>query len=150
MNRTLHVRSGPWDHPAIEDFLHESTIPLRLASAGSNAPLVQSLWFLYEDSALWCCTRADAVVTRRLLRDPHCGFEVCADTAPYRGVRGHGAADIVPDRAADVLPRLIDRYLGSTESDLAKWLLSRLDEEVAIRIGDLSVTSFDFTRRMGG
>jgi len=146
----VRIRSGPWDESAIEAFLHEAAIPVRVASVGSGGPLVQSLWFLYEDSALWCCTRDDAVITRRLLRDPRCGFEVCADALPYRGVRGQGAAEIVPDRAADMLPRLIDRYLGSGESGLAQWLLSRLDHEVAIRISDLSVTSFDFSRRMGG
>lgn len=145
---TIDVRSGPWDRSAIENFLGETVIPVRIASAGKTSPLVQSLWFLYAESAIWCCTRADAVLTRRLLSDPRCGFEVSGDLPPYRGVRGSGRAEILPDRAPDILPRLIARYLGDESSSLGDWLMSRLDLEVAIRIDDLRVTTFDFTQRM--
>ena len=47
-----------------------------------------------------------------------------------------------------MLPRLIDRYVGDTESPLGAWLLSRIDTEVAIRIDGLAVTSWDYTPRM--
>ena len=67
---------------------------------------------------------------------------------PYRGVRGTAKAEILADRAPDMLPRLIERYLGDAPSPLADWLLSRLDREVAIRLHDLRVTSFDYTPRM--
>ncbi len=55
----------------------------------------------------------------------------------------------MPDRAADVLGRLLDRYLGGRDSSLAHWLVARLDTEVAVRIGDLGVSSWDFASRMG-
>lgn len=145
---TLHIRSGPWDRAAIEGFLHGIVIPVRLASAGRTSPLVQSLWFLYEDETIWCCTQRDAVLTRRLTADPRCGFEVSGDQPPYRGVRGTAIADVVGDRAADILPRLIQRYLGDEPNQLSRWLMSRLHREVAIRLHDLRVTSFDFTSRM--
>ena len=89
---TLTVRSGPWPAAEIEAYLASATIPVRLASNGRTYPLVQSLWFRYEKGALWCCTRADSVLVRRLLRDRHCAFEVSADLPPYRGVRGRGKA----------------------------------------------------------
>ena len=145
---TLSIRSGPWDATAVEGFLRETVIPIRLASAGRTSPLVQSLWFIYDDDALWCCTQREAVLTRRLIADPRCGFEVSGDSPPYRGVRGTAVAEVLPDRAADILPRLIDRYLGNEPNQLSRWLLSRLDREVAIRLHDLRVTSFDFTPRM--
>jgi len=47
-----------------------------------------------------------------------------------------------------ILPLLINRYLGDEPSTLADWLLSRLDVEVAIKISNLSVTSWDFSARM--
>lgn len=144
----MEIASGPWDTSQIEAFLDQTVIPIRIASAGRTSPLVQSLWFLYAEDALWCCTQAEAVLTRRLTSDPRCGFEVSGDLPPYRGVRGTAKAQILPDRAADVLPRLIRRYLGDTPGPLADWLLSRLDHEVAIRLHSLRVTSFDFTRRM--
>jgi hypothetical protein len=143
----LDLRSGPWSADAVRTYLRTSAIPLRLASAG-RFPLVQSLWFLFEEDTLWCATQAESVVARRLGREPRCGWEVAADLPPYRGVRGSGHATLVPEAAADVLPRLIDRYLGDGESELGTWLMSRLDTEVAIRIEGLRVTSWDYTPRM--
>lgn len=144
----MDIGSGPWDRSQIEAFLAETVIPIRIASAGTGAPLVQSLWFLYAEDALWCCTQEDAVLTRRLRSDPRCGFEVSGDNPPYRGTRGTARAEILAGRAADMLPRLIERYLGAGSSPLSQWLLSRLDREVALRLHDLRVTSFDFTPRM--
>jgi nitroimidazol reductase NimA-like FMN-containing flavoprotein (pyridoxamine 5'-phosphate oxidase superfamily) len=144
----VDIVSGPWDTSQIEEFLSDTVIPLRIASAGRTSPLVQSLWFRYDKDSLWCCTQRDALLTRRLTSDPRCGFEVSGDQPPYRGVRGTARAEIMADRAADMLPRLIDRYLGDEPSPLADWLLSRLDREVAIRLHELRVTTFDFTPRM--
>jgi nitroimidazol reductase NimA-like FMN-containing flavoprotein (pyridoxamine 5'-phosphate oxidase superfamily) len=142
------VRSGPWTIAQVDSFLRQAAIPLRLASNGSSFPLVQSVWFLFDGAALWCCTRDDSVLARRLRADPRCGFEVSSDLPPYRGVRGTGMARIEPEAAATVLPRLIERYLERAESPLADWLLSRIQDEVAIRIDDMHVTSWDYTARM--
>ncbi len=142
----MEIVSGPWDASQIATFLDDTVIPIRIASAGRTSPLVQSLWFLPDEDSVWCCTQAEAVLTRRLTSDPRCGFEVSGDLPPYRGVRGTAKAEILPDRAADVLPRLIQRY--AAPDSLADWLLSRLDREVAIRLHTLRVTSFDFTSRM--
>lgn len=145
----VDIVSGPWDETQITRYLQQTAIPVRLATSGVQAPIVQSLWFLFDDDALWCCTRSDALLTQRLRRNAACGFEIAGDLPPYRGVRGTGVADIhSPDRAAEVLPQLIDRYLGDRDLPLATWLMSRLDDEVAIRIGSLRVTSYDFTTRM--
>ena len=145
---SLSVRSGPWDATAIGRFLDRTAIPLRLASNGSAFPLVQSLWFAYDPGILWCCTQADSVVARRLGADERCAFEVSGDSPPYRGVRGTGRARLARDGVDQLLPRLIDRYLGSTTSPLADWLMSRLESEVAIAITSLSVTSWDYGARM--
>lgn len=144
----MEITSGPWDRSQIQAFLDDTVIPIRIASAGRTSPLVQSLWFLYDEDALWCASQVDSVLTRRLHADPRCGFEIAGDLPPYRGVRGSGQAELLPERAATVLPRLISRYLGDEPSPLATWLLSRVDSEVAIRISDLRVTSYDFTSRM--
>ncbi|MBK9739575.1 MAG: pyridoxamine 5'-phosphate oxidase family protein [Actinobacteria bacterium] len=142
------VRSGPWELSVVEDFLDRSAIPLRLASNGAAFPLVQSVWFVYDDGSLWCCTQSASVLAKRLQADPRCAFEVSGDQPPYRGVRGTGTARIRSDSAHEVLPRLIDRYLGDRPDDLARWLISRLDSEVAIQIEGLSVTSWDYSARM--
>ena len=142
------LRSGSWPLATVERFLHQTAIPVRIASNGREFPLVQSQWFLYESSALWCCAQADSVLAQRLRNDPRCAFEVSGDLPPYMGVRGTGNASLHADEAGRILPLLINRYLGDEPSTLADWLLSRLDVEVAIRISDLSVTSWDFSARM--
>lgn len=145
----ISVHSGPWDSRAIEGWLDETVIPLRLATTGGHGPIVQSLWFAYDDGALWCATQTDSVVTGRVRQEPRVGWEVSPDEPPYRGARGRGTATVVedPDLAGDVLRRLIARY-GQSGTDLERWLLSRVSTEVALRIDDLVVTSWDFSPRM--
>ena len=143
----LTITSGPWSANRITQFLTDTVIPIRLATAGSW-PVVQSMWFRYHADALWCATRADALVVRRLQAQPRCGFEIARDDPPYAGVRGHGTAQILSDQGHEVLTELADRYLGPENQSLRDWLLSRADDEVAIAIGDLAVSTWDFSQRM--
>lgn len=140
-------RSGPWSETEIRGFLLATVIPVRLASMGTF-PMVQSLWFLPDGLDLWCATQADSVLARRLRADARCGFEVSADEPPYRGVRGTGQATLIPEAAADTLPRLIERYRLPDASPLAAWLLSRIETEVAVRIGPRTLSSWDYSPRM--
>jgi hypothetical protein len=141
------IISGPWSETDVRSFLRATVIPVRLASMGTF-PLVQSLWFLPDGLDLWCATQADSVLARRLRADDRCGFEVSADQPPYRGVRGTGNATLVPEAAADTLPRLIERYDVADDSPLAAWLLSRIDTEVAVRISPRTLASWDYSPRM--
>ena len=146
---SFHVRSGPWTPSQIEAWLGETVVPLRLASAGKRGPLVQSLWFDYDEGALWCATQRDSVLAKRIHRDSNVGWEVSRDEPPYRGVRGTGTAKIVDnvETATAVLQRLVNRY-GQSGTQLAEWLLGRIESEVALRIDDLRVTSWDYAPRM--
>lgn len=144
----LTLRSGPWAETEIRAYLNSTCIPIRLATTGKTNPLVQSLWYLFDDDALWCCTQADSVVAKRLRTNPNCGFEISADQPPYRGIRGTGRANLSAPDAADLLPKLFERYSISSDSQLATWLLSRIAREVAIRIDHLMITSWDYSNRM--
>lgn len=146
----MTLRSGSWDAAQVQRFLEQSVIPVRLASSGRH-PLVQSLWFTPDaDGSLWCATQQDSVLARRLSRDPRVGFEVAADTPPYRGVRGTGSASLDRSAAPEVLARLINRYLGLEETPLGRWLMSRVETEVAVHVTGLTVTSWDYSARMEG
>lgn len=134
---------------SLEDYLRETVIPIRLACLDADGgPLVLSLWFLWREGAFWCATSPRARVVEKLRRAPRCGFEVARDTPPYRGVRGRGRAELVPERGGEILEALVDRYVGTRESRFARWLLARRDDEMAIRIVPTSLSSWDFARRM--
>lgn len=142
-------RRGAFSSEQIDLHLRESAIPLRLACVDSEgAPLVLSLWYLWRDDAIWCATASGARVVALLRDEPRCGFEVARDAPPYRGVRGQGRAELLAEMGGPILEALVDRYLGTRESRFARWLLSRRDDEMAIRISPTRVSSWDFARRM--
>jgi nitroimidazol reductase NimA-like FMN-containing flavoprotein (pyridoxamine 5'-phosphate oxidase superfamily) len=140
--------TGPWSRGDIAAFFENAIIPIRVASNGADGPLVQSLWFHFDGQALWCATQSTARLAKRISRDNRVGFEVAGDEPPYRGVRGTGIAELLPERAGAILPHLIDRYQGDTPTPLSNWLLSRLDSELAIRIEPLTLHSWDYRERM--
>lgn len=142
------IASGPWDEAGIAEFLERTVIPIRLATNGSSGPLVQSLWFAPQGLELWCCTQKTSLLTKRLERDDRIGFEVAADTPPYRGVRGTGVAHLVDADVESTLRTLIERYQGTKQTELSDWLLSRVESEVAVRIEPRTISSWDFSHRM--
>lgn len=146
---SVNAKSGPWDSSVVVDWLVETAIPIRLATTGKRGPLVQSLWFEFKDGAIWCATQRDSAVATRIAGNPIVGFEVSPDQPPYKGVRGSGVIEIItdPEEAGEVLRCLIRRY-GQSGTDLEKWLLSRVSTEVAFRMTNLEVVSWDFSPRM--
>ena len=141
--------SSKYSEAEIIAFLSTAVIPMRLAcNSDKGFPLVASHWFKYQDGALYCAVHRSSLVAKLLAKDPRCGFEIAADTAPYRGVRGQGNAALLVENAGENLHELIVRYLGDSQSQLAKWLLSRSDEEYLVRITPTWVTSWDFSERM--
>ena len=143
--------TSTWTQQQVEAFLAETVIPLRLAVLDeAGAPLLLSLWFLADSGSLWCATNQSARLIRYLENAPRCGFEIAADTPPYRGVRGQGRASLHPEQGETVLRRLLTRYAIDPASGLARKLLATPDHEVAIRIDPERLTSWDFSNRMRG
>ena len=142
---------GCWSEETIAAYLGETRIPMRLAVQDiTGSPWVMSLWFEYSEGGLWCATNAQSRLVSYLQVNPRCGFEVAADQPPYRGVRGKGTAMNVPERGIEILLRLLKRYAIEPESPLARSLLAKSDQEVAIRIAPSRISSWDFTERMKG
>lgn len=141
--------SERWSQEAITSFLQQMRIPLRLASVTNTGwPLVISLWYLYENGRFYCATQKTAKIISHLKREPRCAFEVAADQPPYRGMRGQGKAVILPERGEEILSRLLERYFQNTSSTFAQWLLARSQQEVAIEIEPVALTTWDYTARM--
>lgn len=140
-----------WSAPRVEEFFRSYVAPLRVAvQTESGFPLLLSLWFQYEDGKLLCATKGDSRVAQCLRRDPRCAFELAPNEPPYFGVRGRGKAGLASEGAVELLGGLIDRYLGSRDSDLAGWLLRNAEDEVAISIDIEWMIAWDYSNRMGG
>jgi nitroimidazol reductase NimA-like FMN-containing flavoprotein (pyridoxamine 5'-phosphate oxidase superfamily) len=135
--------------PKTTTFLDAMRIPLRLSCVTTSGwPVVLSLWYLHDAGRLYCATLETARVVAYLRREPRCGFEVAADQPPYCGVRGRAVAEIDPAQGQDVLGRLIDRYLGARDNSLARRLLARSQDEVAIVLTPVQVFTWDYRQRM--
>lgn len=125
--------------------------PLRLAfTDGDGFPRIVSLWFQYIDGEFFCATHETAWVVDQLRQRPKVGYEVASNTAPYHGVRGTATVEVYPMDEDPLLERLLQRYLGSANTDFARRLLDRSESELIIRIKPLKQTSWDYRRRMEG
>lgn len=141
--------SGPWSADEADAFLRSCTFPLRLAvNGGDGYPRQLSLWYLWEDDVLRCATHRDSHVVAWLRADPRCGFELAPNEPPYYGLRGAADAVLAPLGDDPLLERLIDRYLGKRDSYLARWLLSRRDEELVLSLRPSRLVSWDYRERM--
>ncbi|ELZ65106.1 pyridoxamine 5'-phosphate oxidase [Haloferax sp. Atlit-10N] len=143
--------TGPWSRDRVDDFLADATVPIRLSCRTPTDDLwMLSLWYEWDAEAteLRCATAADADVVRFLRAHDDVAFEISTNDPPYRGVRGRGTATVEPDAEKTVLRRLIVRYLGGTDSELAERLLSPERDEVMIRIRPERVHTWDYAARM--
>ncbi|WP_231187163.1 pyridoxamine 5'-phosphate oxidase family protein [Haladaptatus sp. DYF46] len=142
--------SGAWSKSEVVEFFDRTAVPLRLACNTPSGRLwMVSLWYLFEDGTLCCATGANADIVRLLRNDSTVAFEVSTNDPPYSGVRGNGTASVEQDPEKDLLRELLGRYLGGTDSRLARELLSDGRTEVTVRIEPDRLHSWDFTAQMG-
>lgn len=135
----------------VQEYLERVRIPVRLSCLTAGGwPALISLWYLYQDGLLYCATQESAKIVRYIENDNRVAFEVAADDPPYCGIRGQAIARVDDQLGAEMLERLLVRYLGDTENELAKNLLSKKDTEIAIVIEPVRVYTWDFRQRMKG
>jgi general stress protein 26 len=133
----------------MKTYLESVRIPLRLAcTTESGWPMAVSLWFKHQNGRLFCATQKSARVVSYLQNDPRCAFEISADLPPYCGVRGQAIASIDESIGVEILEQLLVRYLGGMDSSLARILIAKSDDEVAIILKPIKVYTWDFSSRM--
>jgi nitroimidazol reductase NimA-like FMN-containing flavoprotein (pyridoxamine 5'-phosphate oxidase superfamily) len=133
----------------VREYLEQVRIPIRLASMTPGGwPMLISLWYLYQDGLLYCATQESARITRYIENDNRVAFEVAADDPPYCGVRGQAKARVDDQLGAEILEKLLVRYLGGTKNELAQKLLAKKDSEVAIVLDPKRIYTWDFRERM--
>jgi hypothetical protein len=79
---------------------------------------------------------------------PRCAFEIAPNEPPYFGVRGQATASLESAGARELLERLLDRYVGTTDSKLGRFLLGRADEELVVRLKPEWIGTWDYRERM--
>jgi hypothetical protein len=142
-------KTSAWDEFKVIGYLHQTIAPCRLSSISKKGfPNVTSLWYIYENGMILFSARSNSEICKRLQLNNKVGFEVAKDTPPYKGVRGIGVASIKPGNEMPILETLIERYLGSTQSTLAKWLLSKPENESTICLSIDKISSWDYSKRM--
>jgi hypothetical protein len=141
--------SGPWSEADVTAFLATAKIPIRLAVIGTDGfPRVVSLWHRFEDRCFYCVTHRDSKLATLLQSNDKVGFEVSPNAPPYHGVRGQGRVSLSAQGGAETLKGHLNRYLGGTSSNLARWLLSRADDELLVTVEVLRLFSWDYRERM--
>lgn len=137
------------DLSKMESFLDTMRIPIRLAcTTESGWPMAVSLWFRYQSRCLLCATQKTARIVAYLQNDARCAFEIAEDRPPYCGVRGQAIASIDEKIGVEILEQLLERYLGGTNNALARILLAKRDDEVAIILKPVNIFTWDFSSRM--
>ncbi len=142
-------RTGPWTEERTREFLDEARIPMRIAAnTSSGFPVVLSVWFLADRDDLLAAVHRDSRIAKRLKADPRCAFEIAPNEPPYFGVRGTAEASLESGGARELLERLLERYLGSVDSRLGRFLLGRADEELVIRLRPRRIDTWDYSERL--
>jgi len=143
------AKSSQWTEEQISRFLQDTAVPMRLACHGTAGyPLACSLWFYFRDNHLWCASHENSHIVERIQENNKIGFEIGVNEPPYRGVRGQGEVTLEREPAAEILTSMLERYRIDQKSSLAKWLLSRVEDEYALRIDIKRITAWDYTQRM--
>ena len=133
----------------VKTYLEAANIPLRLAcTTRSGWPVAVSLWFKHQNGRLFCATQKSARVVAYLKNDARCAFEIAADLPPYCGVRGQAIAHIDESIGLKILEQLLVRYLGGLDSELARSLIVKSENEVAIILKPVKIYTWDFSNRM--
>ncbi len=129
----------------------DTKIPIRIGFIKPNgAPSIISLWYIDINGKIYCATQKTAKIIQYLENHPTCGFEIAADSPPYKGSRGEGTAKIIPSKGPEILKILIKKYLGDKESTLSKFLISHSKNEIAIEITPKKIFHYDYSKRMKG
>ena len=142
--------SSAWPKSGISDFLSGATMPIRIAVQDDDYPLICSVWYHFDHDrdVIICVSHQSSYLVKLLKKAGRCAFEIAPNEPPYLGVRGKAEVAVLNTDSRQMLEGLINRYLDDTNSELARWLLGRSDDELIIELSPQWITSWDYSARM--
>jgi PPOX class probable F420-dependent enzyme len=140
----------------VNDFLAAAKNIILVTNGPDGFPDPVAMWFIRgSDGAVWMRTYGASQKVRNLERDPRCALlaEMGEHYAELRGVQLTGEIEIVrdPDRICDIVADLMVKYEGldpAHRSSVAEAYRPRAAKQVAMRLADFNVTSWDH-RKLG-
>ena len=143
-------KSSAWSEAETRSFLTTRAIPIRIATSTDSYPTLCSVWYLFDEEKddLLCVSHENSQLVSDLKANNKCAFEIAPNEAPYCGVRGKAIVTLSKEHTLATLSTLIERYLGNTDSRLAKWLIGRIDEEYVLRLTPVQMTTWDYSEIM--
>ena len=143
-------KASAWSELEVTEFLRSSTIPMRIATNTESYPTLCSVWYLFDEKLgeLLCVSHQKSKLVLDITASKKCSFEIAPNEPPYFGVRGKAVVTLSKENVLDTLTTVMSRYLGGTDSRLAKWLIGRSDEEYVLRLTPVQITSWDYRERM--
>ena len=117
----MKINNGSaWSKDEILNYLNNANTPLRISCNDSDGyPIICSLWFIHKDGVLWAASHKNAHVVKVLQSTNKIGLEIATNEMPYQGIRGKATVELIDDSAGKVLSQLINKYLGSSNTQLA-------------------------------
>lgn len=133
----------------LEDFLRGGRHILTLATLDKNGGIdLSPVWYLYEGGKIFILTRENSTKAKNAAENPEVVFCVDLRQQPYKGAVGRGRAELShdPERIGDVRAKILKRYVGDPESDLAKRYLKTTNAPrgVLLEIIPESISTWDF------
>lgn len=149
MRAGIKVMNTDWSEQQLTGYLKDSTTPLRLACINkSGFPAIVPLWYHWDGEAFWCATHENAQLLKYLKSSPEIGFEIANNEPPYKGVRGQGSVQLLPDEGNAMIDVLLHKYLPGLDNQFTQWLLARKEQEVAIKVYPHTLSVWDYSKRM--
>ena len=138
-----------WSKDEIFAYLDRADTPIRISCNDSDGyPVICSVWFVHRDGALWAASHRSSYIIKALRQNPRIGFEVATNDYPYHGVRGKADITLLEQDSENILEQVIEKYLQGSNTKLAEWLLSRKQDEYAIKIDPIAINAWDYSQRM--
>jgi hypothetical protein len=111
-----------------------------------GAPMVHPVWFHYEKEMLFVAADTGGLKARSVQKNPNVYFLVDTVQGPPRGARGKGIARVSDDHsyATEVTRKCTVKYLGTSESDMARKIIEMGRDSSVIEIIPKYIATWKF------